>query len=79
MNRNLFQRIWDSYAGVFHIIAFIVMVIFMSGSYWTKWQAQASQIDGHEIRIAVLEHQNTQIVQHLEDIMDYLHVPQRPH
>lgn len=76
-DKNFMKRLWENYAIYFHMVGFCILVIFMVGNYWSKWQAQGAELDAHEIRIKALEQQSTQVIQRLDDIMDYLHVPQR--
>lgn len=71
------KRLWENYAVYFHITGFIILVVFMSGNYWSKWQAQAADIDDLKGRMTRQEIISTQVVQKLDDIMAYLHVPQR--
>lgn len=74
---DTFKKLYARYRETIHIAGFVILLSFSVGGYWTKWQAMGAELDTHELRISKLEYQSGQVLQSLEDIKYYLHIPPR--
>lgn len=72
---NIFLQFYLQYREFIHIAGFIVLLAFTLGGNWTTWQAQAKDIENLKTRMTVQEYASGRILQSLEDIKDFLHVP----
>lgn len=74
---NAILRFYLRYREFLHIAGFIVLLAFTLGGSWTTWQAQAKDIENLKTRMTVQEYTSGRILQSLDDIKDFLHVPER--
>jgi hypothetical protein len=69
---------YSRYKELIHVAGFLLLFAFTLGGNWTKYQAQAQDIDDLKNRTTRLEYAAVQVLQNLQDIKDFLHVPPHP-
>lgn len=74
---NPLVKLYTQYKEIINVCGFVLLMAFTLGGSWTKWEAQAQDIENLKTRTSNLEYQSGRILQSLDDIKDFLHVPQR--
>lgn len=70
------KRIWENYSYVFHLVSFLVLAVFLAGGWWSKAQEESSDVQSLKVRMEGQEKVSVQIMQSLNDIKFYLHIPE---
>lgn len=71
------KRLWENYSVYFHMAGFLILAVFMAGEFFSGAQADSLDVKDLKYRMDIQEKTSVQIIQRLDDIKEFLHVPSR--
>ena len=77
VKKGWFRTMYDQWSPAVQLAGFLIMVSFTVGIYFSQFTAMAATVEKHDTRLLVIENHYAHIEQKLNDLCDYLRVPQR--